>query len=371
MGIWPILTFSLFCANLQALESPSGRLARFLDQSDFKAQMGVAANYVENRQTKARVFEWFTRFRLVPEFTSTLRGHLSAGFTLGTGSHSGRVLTEYAPDQEWDLQHAFLEWRPASWFAAKGGAIDQSDDFSPLLAGDSTFVALVQEIDLAPRAWGVWPFVKLQQAIPPGEYRLSPIGSSLEQDTPLFFSHTLGLAWRSQRFDGRFSAQIFRYQDLSREAAFRSQFMGNSLSTYTESTARFLYPFEGLNFSLQNDIELGPNWGLKTQGQYLYNRKAPHRRNTGYLFSLGLRLSDGDTDWVPFVSPFRNESDTSPAFYNSKYYGHNNQRGTLAGLTWRRAGISASATAGIHKVIFPNPYQSDGEFLILALKREL
>ncbi len=370
-----LILLSFWCvASSAANPSPSQRLASFLDRANFQAEVGMGADYIENRQVKARVMQWFADFQLTPSFGPTLQGHFYGGFSLGTGTHSGPILSEYAPEREWNLESAYVQWRPYSWVQFRAGAIDQGDDHSPLLASDSTFLSVVQEIDLAPREWGLWPFLKFQQAIPPGDYRRSPIDIERDQGTPSFLAHTLGLKWRSRHSEGRLAATAFSYQGLAGQTAYRSQFMGNSLSTYTESTAQFAYPFRGLNFTWQGHALLGQTLGhltgLEWQGQYLYNRRAPHRRNTGYALSLGLRLQDSEgRQWVPFVAPFRNESDTAPAFYNSKWYGHNNQRGTLLGLEYRSPkGISMSGLAGSHRVLFPNPYQSDGELVALQLK---
>jgi hypothetical protein len=113
----------------------------------------------------------------------------------------------------------------------------------------------------------------------------------------------------------------YKFQDLPSNVAEKSLAFGNSISG-TGEASQFNYDFSGANFYFNSRV-MTSELGLLFSGQYIYNEKAPDGRNSGYLAYLGLEFEK----LIVKLEGFKNESDTSPAFYNSKYHGHNNMQG--------------------------------------------
>jgi hypothetical protein len=123
------------------------------------------------------------------------------------------------------------------------------------------------------------------------------------------------------------AATRFSFQNLSSSVAQSSLDFGNSTEG-TGTSRRFLYGFEGNNMAGDFTWHFSKKWQIQFNGQYLFNEKAPDGRNQGHLAEFGA----GHDQLTLRVGTFRNESDSSPAFYNARSLGHNNVQGQIISL---------------------------------------
>ncbi len=365
-----LLAISFLSTSLYGLarEPSQNDLERIL-KNKISANIGFGGTYIDDQQVEARVFGLSAHLHLDQTFTSQLTGRLSAGASLETGSNNSLVLDEYAPERQWILNEGFLAWKPFSFFHLKAGAINQSDYKSPLLVGSSTFLSIIEEFHFKRASNSYFQFyLKAQQSIPNNQNLAQRIGT-VQEGTPTFYLETVGVSFQNSSVDWRVEASHFAYNKLSNGVAYRSQFMGNSINPNSQLAAKFLYQFRGYNLSFHSNVDLNSFLGLEFKGQYLYNDKAPDGRNLGFIGSIGTRLGL----WTPFFEQFRNESDTSPGYYNSKLYGHNNKKGMRLGVQYHnpQSNLGFTTFYGIHKLLKPNLYQSDTKLFAFSINQDL
>ncbi len=290
-------------------------LNKWFDEFQLKASLN--SNIVEAENLKARVFGFRLNATLKDKITTDTSFFLDAVLILESGSNEAIAsIAEYQPIEGVNFNEGGFAYQPWPFLKLRLGALNQKVLNSPLLVGPNAFVAFEQSLLFNQF------YLRTQQAIPNNNMLTKRIGS-VDTGTPQFITETFGLNFGEKNF---FNAEFshFKYRDLSSDVANKSITIGNSTSGINSST-RYLYEFEGLNTAISSRFYLG-SVGLLLGGEYLYNDKAPSKRNSGTLAMLGLELCNH----VFKVESFRNESDTAPAFYNYKYYGHNNMQGTAA-----------------------------------------
>ncbi len=278
---------------------------------------GVNLDVVEAKDLKARVFGYQLTIKVKDKIDENLELFFGASAVLETGSNDviGTV-AEFEPNESVNLDEGGIEYSPADSFSIKLGALNQGSFYSPLLVAPNAFAAVEEKLTLG------FLYFKAQQAIPSNNKLTKRIGT-IETGTPQFTTETLGLILGKKHI---FKTEIshFYFQDLSSNIAEKSNTLGNSITGIGDGT-KFNYLFEGYNVLLQGRFKFGNN-AVIYGGEYLYNNQAPAKRNTGTLAMLGFKRNS----WKVMGEVFSNESDTAPAFYNSKYYGHNNMAGSAA-----------------------------------------
>lgn len=306
-----ILLVLLISTHTYAKKKKSFRL------DNVKLTSGVAMDIVEAEDIKARIFGYQFGININDKLTSDLELFFGATVTLETGSNEvvGTV-AEFEPNESISLNEGGLSYRPSELLAFRVGALDQARFQSPLLIGSNAFAAVEEKINL-----GSFYFAA-QQAIPSNN-KLSKRLGTVETGTPYFSTETLGFKLGTK---SHFQVEIshYAYKDLSSGVAEKSETFGNSV-TGIGAAKKFNYDFDGYNMTLSSRYQFGKN-ALSFGGQYLLNDEAPDGRNKGSLAIIGFSRNL----YGFYLETFRNESDTAPAYYNSKYYGHNNMQGSSA-----------------------------------------
>lgn len=307
------------CFLLLMLSSVASAKMSQLDR--FIISTGVKAEVVEASDQRARVFGFDITLDMEDKIEEdmTLFLDFSASFQKGSNETLGDV-DEFAPVDGLSLNKAGIEYTPFKFLGLKLGALDQGEMQSPLLIGSTAFAGAEEKITL-----GMF-YVRALQAIPSNN-KLSKRLGEVEDSTPYFGMEALGLKINTKKTRFQFEVGHFSFRDLSSNIANSSKEFGNSTNDEAGDAIDFLYEFEGTN--AMTKIEHIFNFGMRVlvQGQYIYNDQAPEERNKGYLGKLGL----GNKNILVYVEQFENQSDTSPGFYNSKYYGHNNMNGSSIG----------------------------------------
>lgn len=311
--------------NFILLMSTSAALATGFDLDKFQVGVGTSSEVVEAVDQRARVFglniNVLAEDKLSDELT--LFVDFTASFQRGSNETLGEV-AEFAPNDNLNINAGGLKYTPFNFLKLTAGALDQSEYNSPLLVGGTTFAGVQEKI--------TWSFLYLQaqQSIPQNN-RLTQRTGTVEDSTPYFGMETLGIKMGNKRTIFKTEASHYLYRDLSANIASASREFGNSTNNESGDAVDFLYEFEGTNVSAHFEHIFLNGLRVLSSGQYLYNDKAPEERNRGQLAKLGL----GNKNYLVYGETFENQSDTSPGFYNSKYYGHNNMKGSSAGIAFK------------------------------------
>lgn len=281
---------------------------------------GFYTAVMEDNQTSARVFGTQIDLNYYYIFNGSLRSTIKGGAVLETGSNNSLNLKEFSPDRELILSEASLEWRPfeSKTLQVKLGSLPLEGHQSPLLFGSSVFMGLQERI-----TFGEDYKISIEglQSIPNNQTLASRAGG-IEDGTPTFFMEKASLNLDGDLLSIKASFAHFKYMHLSGAVANQSRFMGNDVGG-TSATSYFLYGFEGHNSTLEVKTNKNGYFRLSGSGEFLFNSKAPNGQNKGVLIHGDLSFGDFSLG----LSHFRNERNSSPAYYNSKYYGHNNKKG--------------------------------------------
>lgn len=209
------------------------------------------------------------------------------------------------------------------------GIVNQRFLGSGLLVSDLPFPGLRQSLK------GDWEIVdtkvelglKAQQAIPTSR-TLDNQKRSEKEGTPTFMTQT---AYADVEFTKNTSvkASFSRYQfkELPSSVAFESRLLGNTVPFSQASQSRFLFDYQGSLYTLNARQKLISGLTLYGGAELLENDEAPSAYNRGFLTKIGAVWSFLDHELDVSVANYFNESDSSPAFYNSSRLGHNNMKG--------------------------------------------
>ncbi len=343
----------LFGFDIYSFANDNTQVIRF-DQFQFKT--GVKFDYVEGDDIKARVFGY--QFDLIldqqlDEFWKMFF-HAQAELEVGSNEVVGLV-NEFEPDQGIHLLSGGIEYELRDRLLVQMGALKQEDYNSPLLITDTAFASLREVV-----YFGSFYFMA-QQSIPNNSKLSKRIGDT-ETGTPYFGMETFGFSL-SKPFELTIELSQFNYNDLASNIAESSKTLGNTVTGVGEAN-RFVYDYTGQNLVIDL-IYRSDSIHYHLWGQYIYNDGAPDKSNEGQLLQLGLGIAKNSI----YIESFRNESDTSPAYYNSKSYGHNNMEGNGIIYRYEFEGIRANLRYAHLSPIEDNGLQSKMSLLTMSLNK--
>jgi hypothetical protein len=318
---------------------------------------GLRLEVVEAEDLKARVMGFNLGLIADDKLSDStdLFFDISGTFETGSNESVGNI-AEYEPLETIILNNAGLLYSTRDFFSLKVGALDQGEFYSPLLIGNTAFAAIEEKIKFGSM------YIKLQQAIPSNNKLTKRVGT-VDDATPYFGMEVLGFQVGKETFL-KIEAGRFLYRDLSSTTANISKEMGNSVTGLKEA-AEYNYEFEGTNTMVQFQHSFASGLITSFWGEYLFNDKAPNGRNKGQLINLGL----GNKVYMVHAESFRNESDSSPSFYNSKYYGHNNMQGQSAKFSFNQKDYSFDMSFTRASVIEQTFVQADIDIITINLVR--
>ena len=326
---------------------------------------------MDSRETQVRVFGLNSQVAFTHGFAPMLDAKVNIGISLEVGSHkvSALALDEFKPGQRIFISEGSLRFKPFEKLQIKAGAINQKEYDSPLFLTETVFVGVQEKFSYNYEKM-FDAYFKAEQMIP-GNHTLTNRLGAVDEGTPHFFLETVGLQIERKSFTFHTHLSHFSYAQLSNGVAQKSRFMGNQVGGKTGPDASFLYNYQGLNGFVELEGYIYKNYKIGFKGQLLRNRRAPSGRNTGHLLKVGLGLEESFDVWLDV---FRNESDTTPAFYNSKIYGHNNRKGWGVGtkVKWPLLRSYGELQFVQAKPIDDDSiYQSDLQSIILSFTKEL
>ncbi len=321
-----ILVYFILCTSIklyaaQVVEKPK-KISLELDYIALKSSLNL--DIVESDSIKARIFGYQFNIIIKDKISSEVDIFFDGLLNLQVGSNDvvGSGTAEFQPINTVDLNEGGLRYRPWSFLTLKAGAINQDEFASPLFLSSTAFAAAQEVFHYNGFS------LKLQQAIPTNNRLQKRIAVNVDSGTPYLNTTSIAYKYKGHFYFHSELTQYY-YQDLSSTIADNSSSFGNSVQDLG-SAKKFTYNFSGQNLMLK----IGKSFGLHRfyfNGQYLYNDKAPEKRNRGNLAALEYYYKS----FGVMLETFRNESDTAPAFYNSKYYGHNNVQGNAFALKYK------------------------------------
>lgn len=289
------------------------------------AEYRIRGDYIDDSQIQARLLSNRVLLGLDYDLLPQITLHAKAGGLYEIGSNKSIILDEYQPQSQLVLNRAFLQWSPFQSIKVDVGAIPMGSYNSSLLITNGPFLGAVEKLGYEGQSWEV--YLKFVQAIPNNNDLSRRVGF-VSEGTPKFFMETAGLRWGDAKSFFKVEGSTFRFNSLGSVVAYNSQFLGNSVSGGSTINSAFVYDFSGFNFMGETQFMFNEMYGLNLLGQYLYNEKAPDGRNSGHLALGGLILGDLTLK----AGIFENQADSSPAFYNTGLYGHNNRSGYQLGF---------------------------------------
>lgn len=339
----------------------------------FQWTLGVEGQHFEDRYNRDLINRFQLRLRASEEFESRFRlfGDLllqaEQGQSQGLDNEpnrreSGVFLLEAGAEARFG--------RPDLGLNLATGALNAGENVSDLLLSSQTFPALRQQAHW--KRGRTLLSLSAIQAIPTSTTLSS---KAVEKEpTPYYLMETL--AW-NQHWTPAFRTHLrvshFQFVNLPDKVAFESRLFGNSVQNLDLNRGRFLYDFEGYQPEAAFTTDFG-RMELHWKTQYLINTGAPSGQNQGLSHQIGWE-SALSSRWATLgaIGVFENQSDSSPAFYNSWKRGHNNTQGEYArlGLVFARASgheIRILADFVQSRVVKPNPYQSDAKLIQLSLE---
>jgi hypothetical protein len=318
-------------------------------------ETGMNATVVNANNLRARVFGFNIGVEAEDKISNDLTLFLNAQLDLETGANEAiGTIAEYEPKESVNLNAGGVRYTPYSNVKIDAGALNQGELNSPLLIGSNAFAGVKEEI-----SYGAL-FISASQSIPSNN-RLSKRVGGVDDGNPFFGIETVGLRF-GDAFKFEATASHYKFSDLSTEVAEKSKQMGNSVEG-SGAASKFNYAFEGINATLASSYTFSNEMKVDLTAQYLVNDKAPEGRNKGILAELKI----GKKAFSVSFETFENGSDTSPSFYNSKSYGHNNMKGNSFGLHSSKKDLTVSAEYTTANVMEENLVQTNINIITLDL----
>ena len=258
------------------------------------------------------------------------------------------------------LLESFFEWRSEkdSPFSFQFGNIDQSFLQAPLLMADRTFPSLILNY-LLEEFYNFKSHFLIQTSIPDNAEESVRRESQVIKGFPSFSVLSVYLEnsqlplFSEHYFFNRLT--FFHYYNLSQAVAKRSRIYENTIE-YTGSDSTFRYDYYGFHNHIKFEMVLSHFFAGEMGFEYLNNLGANYYLNEGYRFYTGLSYNYKDfLEWKGVLQTFVNQSDSSVAYYNSEFYGHNGRRGFAVQLecylyeSGVRVGVSFVNTRSINK----------------------
>ncbi len=287
---------------------------------------------------------------------------------LETGASRARFQNDFQARQIQRLREAQVTWNPIAPLRLVGGAIDQARWESPLLLQRQSFPAILQSFD---QKWGAFSLsIQAQQAVPADTSSLQPWGN-WPQGMPGFYMERVALGYSpSEQWGVTLNVSHFLFENLAGPTAYQAQFLGNTVQGQDAGTT-YVYGFSGFEWSAGAQGRVG-NLHPKLHASLIQNAAAPRDKSVGWRFSGAVGWDASATlRLTPQFEWFRVDSDTAPAFYNDRAFGHANRAGFGAALAadWR-SGIGASVRWVHSSVLASNPYQSGLDWVQVQLSTQ-
>ncbi len=311
-------------------------------------------------------------FGITFDFSHIVNENLLFKAVTGASMRSGYVHTRFgemsARNSIW-ISDGYVQGSLGSVLKLRGGIINQGVWNASQVNDGVPFPGLLEII-----RFGDEYFVQLMagQSVPIAHEDLSTRTTGTEP-TPTFMAEsiTIGLqpqnAWLGLSLFGGHWA----YHNLPRSTARDSDVGGNTLVEVDGWDRQFKYRFEGWFAGASGQLNFSKRSYLSAHIEVSQNTQAPEAFGAAQV--AGLTLTFGlpkNVDVTSGVDFFFSESDASPAYYNSTFYGHNNRQGYAVNLAanFRDLGFRIGGMFTDADVINPNPLQERQQLYMIKFE---
>ena len=293
-------------------------------QYDFIAGFGGNFYGDEKQQEQTAAAMAYSKVQYKP--ISFAEFDLFAGFNLITG-HSQYRYGDSESHSGFSFKEAAIRLTPINHFKFGIGALSvQSFPIPSLLVSEVAFPGVSEEI----------MFGTTNQHIQVFAEQMIPTSSSLstqtaeQESTPGFY--TEGIDLRSPLFHRDLISGLyfghFKFSNLPGSVANQSALYGNSVYETGPNSSQFHYGFDGYFGGVDLSWRMNRSIKLSFGEHIISNSSAPSDSRLGQVFDAKLEYqAHSDLIITPSFESFFNESDSSPAYFNSAEYGHNNMEG--------------------------------------------
>ncbi len=266
------------------------------------------------------------------------------------------------------VKEAVAVLEPVRFIEIGAGAVNQSYFISsPLLMSNRSFPGLYEQLQYVHGRNYV--AVRLGQAVPTS--RSFDSHRQEKEKTPYYYTHGLRAGFLPNKHI-RLEPYVthYRYENLPSVVAFQSAIRGNTVPNPQPTNSVFAFEFEGMVAGLKTELRPNNRLALVGEYQYIKNSEAPETFNTGQWAGVTLKAQYKQMIFEPQVASFYNESDTSPASYNSGEIGHNNREGMAFGfdVTFMDYNFKIATDYVMADVVNPNEEQSDLKYFVVTLE---
>jgi hypothetical protein len=307
------------------------------------------------------------KFDINHRFSDFFKTHLAASAQFETG----RVRSAYEDNKlssGFFVEDANFSFTPGSNFSLSMGALNQGSAGNPLLIDDIPLPGGAENIFYRNTNFEIG--LLAQQLVATSQSFAT--NTVEEEPTPYFFTESLYLNLKvNSDWDVKSFASHFRFRDLPMAVASDSRMRGNSTENFGAAQSVFLYEFSGFSGGISTDFQAGRIFGFKAGAILLQNTEAVPGRDKGQLYFIALPLRvTSEINIIPRFEYFVNQSDSSPAFYNSSLYGNNNRQGSLAELKFDfvKQNFSLIARYVDAQIIEENPFQSRNQTFMIRVE---
>ena len=268
--------------------------------------------------------------KIITQFTDSLLA--KAEFELFTSSGSIQQIYQRLGETNGISQREILfSWKATNWLTVQFGAVNQGFLQSPLLLANIPFPSIVENIELFKGEEHDVSF-SIQEAIPTTFSDKHSIYTQSLAKIP--FLITGSLFWNydpKSYYKITLNSTVFHYNPLPSDIAQASKRYGNSVF---HQPSVFKYRYTGFYIGLEPSFQIFPNLGVKIKIHYIHNaRETADNYNQGELYSLQIPFDITENIRITSVFEyFKNQPDSSVAYYNSERYGHSNRTGFVGEL---------------------------------------
>ncbi len=295
-------------------------------------KMNLESFYLTDRSTNQIIIRPAVNTKFLTKLYPTLFARVE--FQLLTGSGSVQEIFKRVGEFN-GIRHReiFFLWTPADWLGIQFGAINQRFLNAPFLMANNPFLSIVENINMGSNK-NYNLFLNFQQAIPNTFSDSNSIYTQGISKTPLFLTGSLIWGYHPNSFyTVKTYSTLFHFHHLPNDIANASVTYGNTPAAGDITT--FRYQYTGMYFAVEPSLQLLPNMGVLLKAHYIHNLKVKEKGfNKGLLYGIEVPFDFTENVRItPGFEYFTNQPDSSVAFYNSEWYGHNNRNGFAVSFT--------------------------------------
>ncbi len=324
---------------------------------------------VSGNLNEANVFGLSVNLDFKHRLSSLIGLNANGGVSLETGEseskYSGR---SFKPSNSLNLSHAFVEVNPLDYLRFEVGAINQSYHNNPLFLTSTAFVAAREVLSVEVDQWKFE--LDMIQGIP-SNYSLSQRIGNVKEGSSRFFNEKIRVIGNGDTISVEASIGHFAFDRLNSSIAYNSRLLGNTVSGVGTINNKFQQKYVGWNSDFKVSYKRLRLVDVSLEAAAHKNEMAASGKNLGYLIGPVLTSKSLENNYSFEIKTLRNESDSTVAYYSSKYVGQTNREGVMAGLSVMNKAMSLQYGIDTYftKPIESNSFQEKERIINLSLRK--